>query len=218
MHTGWLRTLTPPTRRAPHVPHGTPPHSSAPAMAPAELFEQWHSSERGLTRAEAQRRLLEVGPNEPARRRRGAALGALLAFLTNPLVVILLVASGVSALLGDIANAVIIAGIVVLSVLLNFFQTYRSQRAAERLRAAVAPTASVLRDGVWSETPRHDLVPGDVIRLSAGDQVPADARLLETRDLHLQQAALTGESMPVEKDASALPAVPRQLVDPHHCR
>ena len=152
MHTGWLRTPTPPTQGAPHVAHGTPPHSSAPIMAPAELFEQWRSSEHGLTRTEAQRRLLEVGPNEPARRRRGAALGALLAFLTNPLVVILLVASGVSALLGDIANAVIIAGIVVLSVLLNFFQTYRSQRAAERLRAAVAPTASVLRDGVWSET------------------------------------------------------------------
>src|SRR5712691_474417 len=178
MHTGWLRTPTPPTRGVPHVSHGTPPHRSAPIMAPAALFEQWHSSERGLTRAEAQRRLLEVGPNEPARRRRGAALGALLAFLTNPLVVILLVASGVSALLGDIANAFIIAGIVVLSVLLNFFQTYRSQRAAERLRVAVAPTASVLRDGVWSEIARHDLVPGDVIRLSAGGGAGAsgDAR------------------------------------------
>jgi Mg2+-importing ATPase len=102
---------------------------------------------------------------------------------------------------------------VLLSVLLNFLQTYRSQRAAERLRDTVAPTASVLRDGAWCEIARHDLVPGDIIRLSAGDQVPADARLLETRDLHLQQAALTGESMPVEKDANELPTAPRQLAE-----
>jgi len=182
-------------------------------MHPAALFAQWHSTERGLTSAEAQRRLAEVGPNEPAQRRRGAVLSALLAFLENPLVVILLVASAASALLKDMVNAILIALIVVLSVLLNFIQTYRSQRAAARLREAVAPTASVLRDGVWSEIARHDLVPGDVIRLTAGDQVPADARLLETRDLHVQQAALTGESMPVEKDANTLPTAPPQLAE-----
>jgi Mg2+-importing ATPase len=174
-------------------------------MTPAAIFALWHSSERGLTSAEAQRRLAEVGPNEPARQRRGAALSALLAFLANPLVLILLVASGVSALLRDVVNAVLIALIVVLSVLLNFVQTYRSQRATERLREAVAPTASVLRDRVWREIARHDLVPGDIIRLTAGDQVPADARLLETRDLHLQQAALTGESLPVRKTPARCP-------------
>ncbi|PYM13456.1 MAG: magnesium-translocating P-type ATPase, partial [Candidatus Rokuibacteriota bacterium] len=90
---------------------------------------------------------------------------------------------------------------VLLSAALNFVQTYRSQQAAERLRDVVAPRASVLRDGQWVEIPRRELVCGDVIRLSAGDRVPADARLLSTRDLHVQQAALTGESMPVEKDA-----------------
>jgi Mg2+-importing ATPase len=90
---------------------------------------------------------------------------------------------------------------VLLSVTLNFFQTYRSQRAAERLREVVAPIATVLRDGAWAVIPRRELVVGDVVRLAAGDLVPADARLLEARDLHVQQAALTGESMPVEKTA-----------------
>jgi Mg2+-importing ATPase len=96
---------------------------------------------------------------------------------------------------------------------LNFVQTYRSHRVAERLRDVVAPTATALRDGTWSEIRRRDLVPGDIVRLAAGDRVPADARLLEARDLHVQQAALTGESMPAEKDASDLDVAPRQPVD-----
>jgi Mg2+-importing ATPase len=169
-------------------------------------MERLRASPKGLAAEDARQRLADVGPNEPARRRRGAILRELLYFLANPLVVILLIASLVSAVLGEPVNASIIALMVVLSVLLNFVQTYRSQRAAERLRETVAPTASVLRDGQWIELPRRDLVPGDVIRLAAGDRVPADARLIETRDLHIQQAALTGESLPVEKVASDLPA------------
>ncbi len=171
------------------------------------------ASERGLTSEEARRRLAEVGPNEPARRRRGAGIAQLLPLLANPLVIILLIASLVSAILGDAVNASIIVLMVVLSVVLNFVQTYRSQRAAERLREEVAPTASALRDGAWVEIGRRDLVPGDVIRLVAGDRVPADARLLQTRDLHVQQAALTGESMPVEKEASDLPPAARRTDD-----
>jgi Mg2+-importing ATPase len=155
----------------------------------------------GLTSAEARRRLAEVGPNEATGRRRGAALREFLGLLANPLVVILLLASGVSALLGDRLNASIIALMVLLSVVINFVQSYRSQRAAERLRQEVAPTATVLRDAVFREIPRREIVPGDVIRLAAGDRIPADARLIEARDLHVQQAALTGESMPVEKEA-----------------
>jgi Mg2+-importing ATPase len=154
-----------------------------------------------------------VGPNEPAHRRRGAALVDVLAFLVNPLVIILVIASVVSAILGDPVNATIIILMVGLSVVLNFVQSYRSHRAAERLREEVAPTASVLRDGAWAEIPRRGLVPGDVIRLSAGDRVPADARLIETRDLHVQQAALTGESLPAEKDATDAPPAARQVAE-----
>jgi Mg2+-importing ATPase len=155
----------------------------------------------GLGTEEARRRLADVGPNEPTRPRRGAAVAELLGLLANPLIVILLVAGLVSAILGDGLNAAIIVVMVTLGVVLNFAQTYRSRRAAERLRDEVGPRATVRRDGAWVDIARREVVPGDVIRLSAGDRVPADARLLETRDLHIQEAALTGESMPVEKRA-----------------
>ena len=92
---------------------------------------------------------------------------------------------------------------VVLGVMINFWQSYRSQQAAERLRSAVLPTATVLRDGAWLETPLRNVVPGDVFRLSAGDLVPADGRLIESRDLSVQQSMLTGESLPADKNASA---------------
>ena len=153
----------------------------------------------GLATAEARTRLLRAGPNEPAPPRRAAGLLAFLRLFANPLVAILLLASAASAALGDAVNATIIALMVVLSVVLNFVQSYRSQRAAARLREEVAPRATVLRDGTWCEIARRDLVPGDVIRLAAGDRVPADARLIDAKDLHLQEAALTGESLPAEK-------------------
>lgn len=157
----------------------------------------------GLTTAEAAQRLAQYGPNEPAPKHHATALAAGLRFFANPLVIILLLASAVSFLVGEHLNGVIIATMVVLSVALNFFQTYRSQQAADRLRATVAPQATVCRDGRWQEIPRREVVPGDLIRLAAGDMVPADAQLLEERDLHVQEAALTGESLPVEK--SVLP-------------
>ncbi len=157
----------------------------------------------GLTSAEAAQRLDKFGPNDPAPRRRRSGVVQLLGLFLNPLVVILLIAAAASAFLGQIADACIIAAVVLLSVAINFAQTYRSERAAERLREQVTPTATVQRDGEWREIARRSVVPGDAIRLSAGDLVPADARLLESRDLYAQQAALTGESMPSEKEAGA---------------
>jgi len=157
----------------------------------------------GLDAAEAARRLAQYGPNDPAPKKRRSHLVELLLQFANPLVAILLFASVVSAFVGELVNATIIIVIVSLSVAVNFVQTFRSQQAADRLRAAVAPTATVLRDGVFADVLRATVVPGDVIRLSAGDLVPADARLLETKDLHVQESALTGESMPVEKQAKA---------------
>ncbi|HWN99446.1 MAG TPA: magnesium-translocating P-type ATPase [Blastocatellia bacterium] len=156
----------------------------------------------GLTTREAKERLAKVGPNEQAPARRAAGLIQILLLFANPLVIILLIASAVSAFVGEIVNASIIALMVVVSIVINFFQTWHSQRAAERLRGQVAPTATILRDGKWTELPWREVVPGDVFRISAGDLVPADARLLQTKDLHVNQAALTGESLPVEKEAS----------------
>jgi P-type Mg2+ transporter len=155
---------------------------------------------KGLSRDQARQKRLEFGPNEVVSAKKRPLAVQFLAYFAQPLVLILLIAALASALLGDLVNASIIAAMVLGSIALDFSQSHRSQVAAEKLRAAVSPTASVLRDGAWQELPRRDLVPDDVIRLSAGDLVPADARLLEAKDLHVQQAALTGESMPVEKE------------------
>ena len=178
-----------------------PPPPDAPsscAAAPAAA----RPSPVGLTSREARARLARAGPNEPGAGAGRSLAVELLLLLLNPLTVILLVASAVSVAVGERLDAAIIAIIVAMSVLLNFLQTYRSRRAADRLRAAVAPTATVLRDGVWAEIPRRNVVPGDLVHLAAGDLVPADARLLESRDLHVHQAALTGESLPAEKEAA----------------
>ena len=161
------------------------------------------SREAGLTGVEAARRLAEYGPNEPAPVRRLSAVVQLLHLFANPLVIILLVASAIAGSLGQHVDALIIVTMVVLGVAINFWQSYRSQQAADRLRASVKPTATVLRDGAWLETPLRNVVPGDVFRLSAGDLVPADARLLESRDLSVQQSMLTGESLPADKSACA---------------
>jgi P-type Mg2+ transporter len=155
----------------------------------------------GLSSPEAAERLAHYGPNDPTPVRRGAFIGELLLLFLNPLVIILLVASGASAILGQPVDAMIIFLMVLLGVTINFVQTYRSQRAIQRLREHVSLTATVLRDGTWQEVRRHEVVPGDLVRLSAGDLVPADGKLLEARDLYVQQAALTGESMPSEKEA-----------------
>jgi Mg2+-importing ATPase len=170
-------------------------------VSPADPPEEFDPSHFGLSSDEARRRLVAAGPNEPSPSRRTGVAGQILVLLANPLVIILLIASCVSALVGEAVSASIIVTVVLLGVLINFIQTYHSQRAVERLREGVTPTATVLRDGKWSEIQRRTLVPGDVIRLSAGELIPADSRLLQSRDLHVQEAALTGESMPVEKQA-----------------
>ena len=155
----------------------------------------------GLSRAEAAERLKQYGPNrlQPALQR--AVLLQFLAHFRNPLVLVLLAASGISALTGDVTGALIIGLIVVMSVTLDFVQAYRAGQAAERLALKVAVTATVLRDGQAAELPVMQLVPGDVVLLSAGNLVPADAHLMEANDFFVNQAQLTGEPYPVEKRA-----------------
>jgi Mg2+-importing ATPase len=162
----------------------------------------------GLTSSEAVDRLKQVGPNrlKPALQR--IVFLQFLAQFGNPLVLILLVAIGISALTGDVTGALIIGVIVLMSVTLDFVQAYRAGRAAERLALQVAVTATVLRDGKPVELPATELVPGDIVILTAGSLVPADARLLEANDFFVNQAQLTGEPYPVEKKALAPPATP----------
>lgn len=176
---------------------------NAQGLANVEATKQAPALVHGLTEEEVKERLREFGPNDPAPRRHGELVFELLLLFVNPLVVILLVASILSAVLGQRADAVIILVIAMSSVAINFFQTYRSGKAIRRLREHVSLTASVLRGGAWRDVRRDEIVPGDVVRMGAGDMVPADGRLLESRDLFVQQAALTGESMPAEKEAGA---------------
>ncbi len=190
---------------------------SAHTLPLQKLFEQLKCSEQGLTSEEAHKRLDKYGPNDTTGVKRSSGVVQFLRLFLNPLVAILLLAALVSAILGDQINASIIIAIVLLSNILNFVQTYQSQNAVEKLRAKVSPTATVLRDGTWIELPRRELVPGDLIRLAAGDLVPADARLVHSADLHVQQAALTGESLPVDKDADDLDSPTESFAEAHNC-
>src|SRR5713101_4769180 len=193
-------------------PTRSPRSSNSSRLTPA-VEGLMSSLEQGLSGAEAARRLAAYGPNEPAPVRRLSAIVQLFHLFANPLVIILLVASVIAGSLGQHVDALIIVTMVVLGVTINFWQSYRSQQAAERLRSSVIPTATVLRDGAWLETPMRNVVPGDVFRLSAGDLVPADAQLLESRNLSVQQSMLTGESLPADKEASA--AAPEGTIDPN---
>lgn len=164
------------------------------------------ASDVGLTDAEAAARLQRVGPNLIAREQPQSMGRELLGRARNPLNFLLLGLAAVSWATGDIRAAIVIIAMVILSVGLAFVQEHRSNKAAAALRAMVHTTASVRRSGVFKEVPLHTLVPGDVVQLSAGDLIPADLRLLTSKDLHVNQSALTGEAMPVEKQET--PPVP----------
>lgn len=183
----------------------------------AELLELLQATPAGLTSAEAKRRLRLYGPNSIVGESRFAALLSLLRFLINPLVIILLVASGISLALGDSVGGLIIISMVLLSVLLNIFMEFQAQHAVEQIRKQVATTAAVVRDGREQEMPVAELVPGDIVRLNAGDLVPADARLLEVKDLQVRESALTGESLCVEKACADLPAGKHGIADASNC-
>ncbi|HSB66774.1 MAG TPA: magnesium-translocating P-type ATPase, partial [Anaerolineales bacterium] len=165
----------------------------------AAVFEQLNTSPNGLTIGEVESRLETYGPNEVAREKRNSWYMRLWNNLKNPLVILLVVLGVISYLTEDIRAAIMIFLMVILGVVLRFFQEHRADHAAEELKAMVSTTATVLRDGVRQEISLRDLVPGDIVLLSAGNMVPADVRLVSAKDLFLNQAALTGESMPVEK-------------------
>jgi Ca2+-transporting ATPase len=162
------------------------------------------SLQTGLSADEAARRLAEFGPNELEAAERTSPWRLLLDQVKNILILILLVAVALSAALGHATEAVVITVIVLFAVLLGFAQEYRAERAIEALGEMAAPTASVLRDGDPVEVPAREVVPGDLLLLEAGDRAPADGRISEVVSLQVEEAALTGESLPVEKQTDAL--------------
>lgn len=170
-----------------------------------ECLDRLHSVRSGLTRAEAERRLQEHGPNELQGARHASPWSLLLEQFRNVLIIILLIAVALSAALGEGVEASAITVIVLFAVLLGFVQEYRAERSMEALREMAAPTGTVIRDHEEIKIPARELVPGDLILLSAGDRVPADARLIETVNLRADEAPLTGESTAVEKQTAPTP-------------
>jgi Ca2+-transporting ATPase len=162
------------------------------------------SSRTGLSAEEAARRLAQHGPNELATARAVPPWRLLLEQFRNVLILILFAAVGLSVVLGHATEAIVIAAIVLLAVLLGFVQEYRAERAIEALGRMAAPTATVRRDGEEVEVPARALVPGDIVLLHAGDRASADGRLIEAVNLQVEESALTGESLPVEKQTAAV--------------
>jgi Ca2+-transporting ATPase len=172
----------------------------------SEILERLETDPaRGLSEPEAKRRLAERGPNELQAARQVSPWIILLAQVKNALILVLLAAVGLSAFLGDVLEAAVISVILLLAVLLGFFQEFRAERAIEALREMAAPTATVVRDGEEHKLPARDLVPGDVLLVQSGDRIPADARLVQSMSLKIEESALTGESLPVDKVSGPLP-------------
>jgi len=169
-----------------------------------EVLSRLGSSAAGLTTEEVESRLETYGPNEIAKKERGSIFIEFLSHFKSPLVIILIIAAIVSGILGDRISAIIILSIVLVSVVLDFTQEYRAGRAAEELKKRIATTATTIRDGAKQEIEVSKLVIGDVVALTAGDIVPADARVMSARDFFVDQSALTGESFPSEKTGEAL--------------
>ena len=166
-----------------------------------QLMETLHTSLQGLSSREVESRLASYGPNAVVQQKKLAAFRQFAGQFKNPLIIILFLAAVLSVFLGEFVDAMIIIVIVFLSVFIDFFQEYRAERAVDLLKEKISTTATVIRDGARQDVPLSELVPGDIISLSAGDIVPADARVILARDFFVDQSALTGESFPVEKTA-----------------
>jgi P-type Ca2+ transporter type 2C len=197
----------------------------APAPGVPETSHRWHqmpveavltalkSTPQGLATQEAQRRLAAVGPNEITEGKRRTPLRMFVDQFTDFMILVLLVAAVLSGLLGEAKDTIAIVVIVVLNSLIGFIQEYRADRAMEALKAMAAPTAAVMRDQGIASVPASALVPGDVVWIEAGNIVPADLRLLDSAHLRVDESALTGESIPVEKSSPAIPDATPPLGD-----
>jgi len=180
------------------------------------LLATLHSTPGGLSTAETRQRLEQFGPNVLRVRKKATALGLFLNQFKSPIILILLFATAVSAVLQDWVDTLIILAIVLGSAVLSFVQEYSANTAAEKLRAQVTIKATVRRDGQPQPIPAEEVVPGDVVLLSAGSLIPADGLVLEAKDFFVNQAVLTGETFPVEKRPGPV-AKPASLAERTNC-
>ena len=166
------------------------------------LLARLSANESGLTSKEAAARVQTFGPNVLVKRKKRTATAIFLSYFKSPLVIILVLAGFVTAFFREVVNAAIIFTVVIISIILGYYQEFKAENAAELLRARVRTTTAVLRNGVKTEVQISEIVPGDIIQLSAGDLVPADCKIMGAKDFFVDQSALTGESYPVEKTAA----------------
>jgi len=187
-------------------------------LAVQDVLQQQKSQLEGLTESEVSARLEQYGYNEVVKEKQLGLVLRLLGMLKDPLTILLIVLAIISIITHDIRAAVVILTMVVLGVTLRFVQESRADSAAEKLKEMVSTMATVIRAGQAKSIPLRELVPGDIISLSAGDMVPADVRVLVAKDLFVNQSALTGESIPVEKwEVPADPGITNALELPNIC-
>src|SRR3989441_93366 len=196
--------LTPPVKKAAAI-QVSPRLTEAARLEPAEVLRLMETSAEGLSSEVAAERLEQYGLNEVAREKKQNWVQRLYLAARNPLVILLTILAIVSfaAPQGDFVTGTIMLVMVVLGLSLRFIQETRADTAAAKLKAMISVTATVVRDGQPRELPLQQLVPGDVVKLCAGDMIPGDVRLISAKDLFVIQATLTGESMPVEKTDAA---------------
>ena len=175
------------------------PITEAACIPPDKVLDHLASTSTGLTNQEAAARLAELGPNA-VRTHRANGWAVLGRQFASPILILLIITAGISLFLGDATNSVVIGGILLISVGLGFTNEFRAERASEALHSRVTHRAAVLRDGTTQDVDVTALVPGDVVHLSLGAIVPADIRLLSTKNLLCDESILTGESLPAGKD------------------
>jgi Mg2+-importing ATPase len=175
------------------------------AIAPEQLMATLHTTPNGLKQSDTESRIKQYGPNALKAQRQTSVIGLLLSQFKSPLVLILIFASIISAFVGEWTDATIVLVVVIGSTMLGFVQEYQASNAIEKLRSQVTIKSNVLRDGKAQMVSSEQVVPGDVVILSAGSLIPADGVILENNDFFVNQAVLTGETFPVEKTAGIVP-------------
>lgn len=170
----------------------------------SKLLEDLQSSSDGLTSKQANERLEKFGPNVLKKQKQSDAFSLFLSQFKSPIIIILLFAAALSLFLQDSTDAIIIFVIIFVSSMLGFFQEYRASSAIKKLLAMVRIKSTVIRDGSSKEIPSEEIVPGDIVMLSAGNKIPADCIIIDSKDLFVNEAVLTGETFPVEKNADSV--------------
>jgi Mg2+-importing ATPase len=192
-----------------NVPLAQPPVTAEEVLTlpTDELLSRLGTSSQGLSSQEAEQNLNVYGTNELARKRKRSGIVSFLLHFKSPLIIILLFAAGLAGATGDVVDFTIIVAIVSISVIIDHYQESKAENAAELLKEKVSTTATVLRDKIKKELKLSQIVPGDIVYLSAGDIIPADSRIISGKDLFINQSSLTGESFPVEKTSNRLESI-----------